>query len=59
MEQKEKNIDITLVKDIDKSKHSVFHVVVSNYFSSRSDKVFMKVFPDFKISGFKVKNGLN
>jgi hypothetical protein len=53
MEPKEKNIDITLIKDIDKSKHSVYHVVVSNYFASRSGKVFMKVFPDFKISGYK------
>ena len=59
MEPKEKNIDITLIKHTDKTNHSVYHVVVSNYFSSHSDKVFMKVFPDFKISGYKVKTSIN
>jgi len=59
MKQKEKNIDITLVKHNEKTTHSVYHVVVSNYFSSHSDKVFMKVFPDFKISGYKLKRNIN
>lgn len=59
MEQKEKNIDIKLIKQVDKTKHNVYHVLVSNYFSSHSDKVYMKVFPDFKISGYKIKNSIN
>ena len=55
MNQHEKNIDITLHNYDEKKEHSVYYVIVNNYFNSRSNKVFMKVFPDFKISGYNSK----
>lgn len=55
MEASDKNISISL-QNFDQNKgKSVYYIVVNNYFSSRSGKVYMKIFPDFNITGYTPK----
>lgn len=55
MENPEKNISISL-QNFDQNKgKSVYYIVVNNYFTSRSGKVYMKIFPDFNITGFTTR----
>lgn len=57
--EKTKDLKISLL-NYDKTKnHQVYYIVVNNYFTSHSGKVFMKVFPDFQISGFTKKENKN